>query len=601
MASLIKILPDDVVNKIAAGEVVERPSSVVKELVENSIDAGSHEVFVDIEQAGKRLIRITDDGCGMSKEDARAAFMRHATSKISTDEDLQAIRTLGFRGEALSSIASVSQVRMLTARRGEEPGVLIEIEAGRVQALTPAAAPQGTSIEVANLFYNTPARLKFLKSPGTEFSHIVDVVSRQAMAYPSLWFRLTHNRKKVYDLPPSMSIKERAFQLFGSEIADNVITFSGGRDGVHVHGLIGRPVYSRAERTYQDFYVNNRPVRNPSLTHALYSAYGDMLMRDRHPVGFIFIEIDPALVDVNVHPAKAEVRFRNQSQVHDLIRDVIRDGLRTHGVPVIVSPPSADAYGGGVPEALTSYLKGLQPGSGVSDQKASPLFGRRRSDMGTGALAGETGLAPVRETYEDLPPLPLLHVQELFPLAQVHESFIIAQSKEGLVIIDQHAAHERILFEKLQDDFGRGEMTIQQLLMPAQIELGPAQSGILAEHLPELSQLGLAVEDFGGGTFMIKAVPALFAGADYKTLLLDILDEVNVHGKSKKLEDLRDSILSIMACHPAIKVHRKLTVKEMDKLLHDLSRCRMPHTCPHGRPTMVRFSIDEINRMFKRT
>ncbi len=598
MTSLIKILPDHVVNKIAAGEVVERPASVVKELVENSIDAGANEIFIDIEQAGKRLIRVTDDGCGMSKEDARTAFMRHATSKISTDKDLEAVRTMGFRGEALSSIASVAQVRMLTVMRGAPSGVCIEIGAGKVQSLSPAAAPQGTSIEVANLFYNTPARLKFLKSPGTEFSHIAAVVSRQAMAFSSLWFRLTHNKKRVFDLPPSLSIKERAFQLYGSEIADNVITFSGGRDGIHVHGLLGRPAYSRAERTYQDFYVNNRPVRNPSLTHALYGAYGDMLMRNRHPVGFIFVEIDPALVDVNVHPAKAEVRFRNQSQLHDLIRDVIREGLRTHGVPVLVSPSHADVYGSGVREAIAHYLKG-QPGTVDSEQKPSSLFGRRKSDMTAAESPGEPNFPSGKETYDELPPL--LPTNDIFPLAQVHDSFIVAQSKEGMAIIDQHAAHERILFEKLQDEFSRGETSIQELLMPDQIDLGPTLGGLLAEYMPELGKFGFVVDDYGNGTFIIKAIPSLLAGADHKKLLLDILDEVNIHGRSRKMEELRDSILSVMACHPAIKVHRKLTVREMDRLLHDLYQCRMPHTCPHGRPTVLRFSIEDINKMFKRT
>jgi DNA mismatch repair protein MutL len=600
MPPIIKILPDHVVDKIAAGEVVERPASVVKELIENAIDAGAKKIFLDIEQAGKRLIRVVDDGCGMSKEDARTAFLRHATSKISTDEDLAAIRTMGFRGEALSSIASVSQVRMLTAMRGSKSGIRIEIEAGKVQSLAPAAAPQGTSIEVANLFYNTPVRLKFLKSPGTEFSHIATVVSRQALAHPSLWFRLSHNKKNVFDLPPSMSMKERAFQLYGSEIASNVIAFSGGQGSVHVHGLIGRPAYSRAERTFQDFYVNSRSVKNPSLTHALYGAYGDMLMRDRHPVGFIFIEIDPALVDVNVHPAKAEVRFRNQSQIHDLIRSVIREGLRKHGVPVIVSPPHADA-GKGVQEALTEYLKEQQPDPAALELKPSSLFGRRKSDPRATDSQVETSSSLRTETYDDLSPLPpLLPSYGLFPLAQIHDSFIIAQSKDGMALIDQHAAHERVLFEKLQDEYDAGRTAIQHLLMPDQIELGPAQSGLLSEYLPELVKLGFDVEDYGGGTFIIRAVPALFSGADYKKLLLDILDEVNVHGKSRKMEELRNAILSVMACHPAIKVHRKLTVTEMDNLLHDLYQCRMPHTCPHGRPTVIRFSINEINRMFKR-
>ncbi len=355
MSSIIKILPDHVINKIAAGEVVERPASVVKELIENSIDAGATEIFIDIEEAGRRLIRITDNGSGMSKEDARTAFMRHATSKISDDADLESIRTMGFRGEALSSIASVSHVRLVSAMKGATSGALIEIEGGIVKAISEAAAPQGTTLEIGHLFYNTPARRKFLKSPATEFSHILTAVSRQVMAHPAIRFRLTHNKKSVLDLPPSLSIKERVFQLSGGAIAENLIEFSGGRDSVHVHGLIGRPGSTRADKTYQDFFVNRRAVKNPSLTHALYSAYGDMLMRDRHPVAFIFIEIDPALVDVNVHPAKAEVRFRNQSQLHDLVRDVIREGF-CGGCTWF---PSATTHADGVRESLSDYLKNI--------------------------------------------------------------------------------------------------------------------------------------------------------------------------------------------------------------------------------------------------
>ncbi|MGE5173523.1 MAG: DNA mismatch repair endonuclease MutL [Betaproteobacteria bacterium] len=602
MSSIIKILPDHVINKIAAGEVVERPASVVKELIENSIDAGASEIFIDIEQSGRRLIRITDNGCGMSREDARTAFLRHATSKIAGDEDLAAIRTMGFRGEALSSIASVSQVRLLSALRGAPSGVLIEIEAGKVKSAADAAAPQGTSIDVAHLFYNTPARLKFLKSAGTEFSHILTAVSRQAMAHPSIRFRLTHNKKMMLDLPLSTSVKERAFQLYGSEIAENVIAFSGGRDGVHVHGLIGRPAYSRADRTYQDFYVNHRAVKNPSLTHALYAAYGDMLMRGRHPVGFIFIEIDPALVDVNVHPAKAEVRFRNQSQVHDLIRDVTRAGLREQGMPIIEAAVPAEGRAEGVREALGDYLQGVAPGdSAVAEGKPSPFFGRRRGDMRTPGLQIESDRSFRRESEADFPPQSgLLPDHDLFPIAQIHDSFIIAQSREGMAIIDQHAAHERVLYEKLQDQFNMGLVPVQNLLMPDQVELGPAQSSLLSEYLLELHKLGFIVDDFGNGAFVIKAVPSLLVGADYRKLLLDVLDEVNVHGKSGRIDELRDEILSVMACHPAIKVHRHLSYREMEELLDSLFKCRMPHTCPHGRPTVVRFSMDDIKKMFKR-
>ena len=588
MSSIIKILPDHVINKIAAGEVVERPASVVKELIENSIDAGATEIFIDIEEAGRRLIRITDNGIGMSKEDVRTAFQRHATSKIADDADLESIRTMGFRGEALSSIASVSHVRLLSAMKGATSGALIEIEGGKVKAISEAAAPQGTTLEIGHLFYNTPARRKFLKSPATEFSHILTTVSRQAMAHPAIRFRLIHNKKGVLDLPPALSIKERVFQLSGGEIAESLIEFDGGRDSVHVQGLIGRPGSTRSDKTYQDFFVNRRAVKNPSLTHALYSAYGDMLMRDRHPIAFIFLEIDPALVDVNVHPAKAEVRFRNQSQLHDLVRDVIREGLRG------MSPSSATTHADGVRESMSDYLQSAECGARNAEWRNAIS---RSAALGQTQQMNYSAGLDANFTHSELrtPLSALLH-----PLAQVHDSFIIAQSQEGMAIIDQHAAHERVLFERLQGQFGAGQIPVQDLLVPDQIELGPAQSTVLAEYLPELSRLGFLVEDFGNNVFMIKAVPVLLVGANYKQLLLDILDEVNVHGKSGKIEEVRDEMLSVMACHPAIKVHRHLDQREMEQLLADLFKCRMPHTCPHGRPTIVRFSLAEVMRMFKR-
>ncbi len=619
MSQTIKILPDHVVNKIAAGEVVERPASAVKELIENSIDAGATEIFVDIDQAGRRLIRVMDNGSGMSKDDAQNAFLRHATSKIATDADLEAIRTMGFRGEALSSIASVAQVRMLTSERGASSGVMVEIEGGRITAVSDTAAPEGTSIEVSHLFFNTPARLKFLKSPATEFSHILSAVSRQAMAHPHIRFRLTHNKKTALDLPSSLNVKERTFQLYGNDISENLMEFSGGRDSVRITGLIARPAYTRADRTHQDFYVNRRFVKNPSLTHALYSAYGDMLMRDRHPVGFIFIEIDPGLVDVNVHPAKAEVRFFNQSQIHDLLRDVIREGLSAFGTPFRTAAQ-------GVKEAVSDYLKNQATREVFPAEKTMERqYGRRRTDYMVSFPASDAASRASQEapsairvnqtpfegqdrrqedgknangmstTNEHVP-----QSGALVPLAQVHDSFIVAQSPEGMWIIDQHAAHERVLFEKLQDQCGNGSVPVQELLLPVQVELGPAEGSHLSEHLAELNGLGFVVEDFGNGTFVIKAVPALLVGADYRKLLCDMIDEITVHGESTKIGRLRDGVLSVMACHPAIKVHRRLDMKEMELLLQDLFSCRMPHTCPHGRPTVVRFSMDEIKKMFKR-
>lgn len=571
----IKILPDNLINKIAAGEVVERPASVVKELIENAIDAGATEIVVNIEQSGKRQIRVTDNGSGISREDARTAFERHATSKISSESDLEMIRTMGFRGEALSSIASVAQVTMVTAQKGAGSGTIVEIEGGTVRNIADAAAPQGTSLEVNHLFYNTPARLKFLKSTSTELSHIIAAVSHQAMARPDIRFKLTHGKNIMLDLPGSSGIRERAFQINGSELSDGLLEFSGGRDSVRVYGMVSKPNHDRGDRSYQEFYVNGRYVKNASLSHALYAAFADLIMRDRHPAGFIFIDLDPALVDVNVHPAKAEVRFRNQSQIHDLVRDVLREALRVGGAPSSVA--GADR----VKEAVSDYLKSAE--SGV---RSAELNFKTSNDPGL----------PLSSYSEFRIP----HSALLYPLAQVHDSFIVAQSNDGMALIDQHAAHERVLFEKLQDQHAAGSVPVQNLLIPVQIEPGRAEQGLLKEYLPELQKLGFLVEEFGGGSFVIKGVPSLMTGGDYRQLLMDIVDELKVHGKSGKMDALRNEVFSVMACHPAIKIHRRLSQQEMEGLINDLFSCRMPHSCPHGRPTVVRFSMDEIRKMFKR-
>ncbi len=592
--SSIKILPDHLINKIAAGEVVERPASVVKELIENALDAGATEIFVDVEQAGKRLIRIADNGCGMSRADAEVAFLRHATSKISSEQDLEEISTMGFRGEALSSIASVAQVRLMTAQQGASEGTLLEIDGGVVKALSGAAASTGTTIEVRHLFYNTPARLKFLKSPATEISHIIDTVSHEALSHPPVRFRLVHDKKTVLDLPAATSLRERAFQLLGPEVTGHLRELSGMREPVRVFGLIGNPAYSRGDKTHQEFYVNGRYIRNASLSHALYQAYSDLLMRDRHPVGYLFLELPPSLVDVNVHPTKAEVRFRSPSQIHDFLRELIRDTLRG-------MPSSSDKEDGlpdrdeSVREAGEDYLA-----SPATTDKGAPnphFFGRRKSDV----------VVSRPQVHEPAPakpvsvPLPSFAKEALIPLAQLHNSFILAQSSQGLALIDQHAAHERVLYERLQDRHDTGELETQKLLIPVQLELNPADRERLQEHLPDLAVLGFLLEEFGGGTFLIKEVPALLAGGDYKQLFFDIVDEIKTHGKFARVEALRNDLFAVMACHPAIKVHKRLSLREMEELIRDLLGCRMPHSCPHGRPTIFRISMDEIRKMFKRS
>jgi len=578
----IKVLPENLINKIAAGEVVERPASVVKELVENAVDAGAAEIIVNIEQSGKRLIRVTDDGSGISRDDARTAFERHATSKIASETDLETIRTMGFRGEALSSIASVSQITLITARRGDGTGTLVKIEGGTIKDVADVAAAPGTSLEVHHLFYNTPARLKFLKSAATELSHISSAVAHQALARPDIHFKLTHGKQTLFDLPGAGSIRERAFQVHGSDLSDGMLDFSGGRDNVRVYGMVSKPNNDRGDRSYQEFYVNGRYVKNASLSHALYSAFADLVMRDRHPAGFIFIDLDPALVDVNVHPAKAEVRFSNQSQIHDLVRDVIREALGSHGRPM--EDPDRQKYADRVREIIVDF---------ASRPQTDREYGIRTEPLNLDKPAA-TGYITSRSELD----APISAV--LYPLAQVHDSFIIAQSNDGMALIDQHAAHERVLFEKLQDQHAAGSVLMQDLLIPVQVEPGRAEQELLRDYLPELQKLGFLVDEFGGSSFVIKAVPAQMAGGDHKQLLMDIIDELKVHGESGKLEAVRNEVFAVMACHPAIKVHRRLSRQEMEGLINDLFSCRMPHSCPHGRPTVVRFSMDEIKRMFKR-
>ncbi|MFA5072455.1 MAG: DNA mismatch repair endonuclease MutL [Nitrospirota bacterium] len=585
MTQTITILSEQVINKIAAGEVIERPAAVVKELIENSLDAGADNILIEIEQAGRQLIRIADNGSGMSREDACIACERHATSKITSDADLAAIRTLGFRGEALSSIASVSSIRLSTSQQGSQSGVVVEMEGGQKKTVSDTAVVPGTTIEVRRLFFNTPARLKFLRNPATEFAHILTVVSRLAMAHPSVRFKLMHNKKAVLDLPASMRILDRAFQIYGRDLTEHLFEFSCKRDDISLFGLLSRPSFDRGNKTYQDFYVNQRVVKNPSLTHALYQAYQDLLMRNRHPIGFIFIQIDPAWIDVNVHPAKSEIRFRNQAHIHDLIVDTLREQLRIQGLPGSnnVEKKEPPEYSDRVREACREFESRAKKSS----------------------LSATIDIPGFHHTYNDniegQQPL-LVHPRfsNFVPVAQIQDSFIVVDSQDEMALIDQHAAHERVLFEKLQDQFEAGTMPIQNLLVPEQLELGPAQASLLSEHLSELEQLGLYVEHFGTSTFLIKAVPALLTGADYRKLVLDILDEFHTHARTAIFSKHRDDLLSVLACHPAIKMHRKLSVREMESLIDDLFACRMPHSCPHGRPTIVRFSLQDLKKMFKK-
>jgi DNA mismatch repair protein MutL len=606
----IHILPENLTNKIAAGEIVERPASVVKELIENAIDAGATRIFIEAEDAGRRLIRVSDDGEGMGPEDARQAFERHATSKLRTESDLSAIRTMGFRGEALPSIGAVARVRMVTAPAEASIGTEVRLHGGAWVGTKEAATPAGTLVEVEELFYNTPARKKFLKSNPTELSHIVHAVQQQALPHFRIHFRLTHNGQVLLDLPIVRDEIERAMQVMGPDDPHDFLELSAESDRFKLKGLVSRPGNFRATREQQEFFINRRPIRNASLSHAVSEAYGTLLAKGRHPVTCLFLEVDPSTVDVNVHPAKREVRFRDTQAVHQFVKTAVRDRLRREGLPAARLP---DGQGeAGVP----------WDGSG---RDASPrTFTYAVTDAGASTAARPSSLQSpameVREAMEvyrppDLTAAPsrvdttieypegdLLPVR-IQPFGQVDQTYIVAviggDPAGELHLIDQHAAHERLLYERLLSQQRNARVAVQPLLIPEVVEFPPAEAVRLREILPLFDRIGLEVEEFGERSFRIRAVPALLGTVDGRTLMRDILDAVSA-GAAPGVEETVQTVIASMACHAAIKAHQPLQPEQMTRLLEDLYRQEVPPTCPHGRPIRVRFKVADLEKLFQR-
>ncbi|MBI3596490.1 MAG: DNA mismatch repair endonuclease MutL [Nitrospirae bacterium] len=589
----IHILPENLSNKIAAGEIVERPASVVKELVENAIDAGATRVFVEAEDAGRRLIRVSDDGEGMGPEDARQAFERHATSKLRTESDLAAIRTMGFRGEALPSIGAVARVRMVTAPTGASIGTEVRVQGGAWVHTHEAATPAGTLVEVEELFYNTPARKKFLKSNPTELAHIVHAVQQQALPHFWIHFRLTHNGQVLLDLPIVRDEMERAMQVMGPEDPRDFLEVSAESDRFKLKGLVSRPGNFRATREQQEFFLNRRAVRNASLSHAVSEAYGTLLAKGRHPVSCLFIEVDPSTVDVNVHPAKREVRFRDNQAVHQFVKTALRDRLRREGLPAgesgmyeirsgVDAPPQTVAYP--APDAGTPTA--ARPFSGRPTGEVREAMEVYRPLDSTAEPSG-TALLPVR-------------VQ---PFGQVDQTYIVAvfggDSAPELHLIDQHAAHERLLYERLLSQQRDARVAVQPLLIPEVVEFPAAEAVRVREILPLFDRIGLEVEEFGERSFRIRAVPALLGMVDGRTLMRDILDDVSA-GATPAAEETVQTVIASMACHAAIKAHQPLQPEQMARLLEDLYRQEVPPTCPHGRPIRVRFRLTDLEKLFQR-
>ena len=573
----IRVLEPVVANQIAAGEVVERPASVVKELVENALDAGATRIEVMVEDGGKRLIRVRDNGHGMGQEDAVLCIQRHATSKIRTAEDLHQIRTLGFRGEALPSIASVAQVRIVTRETEAESGVEMVVEGGLVTQFNTIGCPVGTEIGVRNLFYNTPARLKFLKTSATEMDHITSHMTAFALLHHEVAFRLDHNERTVLSAPSCPDLTSAVVTVYGADIARNLLPLDLDAGTLRIHGVIGKPAVARGTRSHQLFFVNGRPVKDRALHHALYDGYHTLLMTGRHPVAVICIELDPSAVDVNVHPAKSEVRFARQWEIHNLLRKAVREALEE---ATLVT--SADRLPGpGLPPAPAL------PQDGVLPNLETP------SPEGVAALFEEVRFEPTAESR-----LPA----RIRPLGQLHSMYIICDSDQGLLLIDQHALHERILYEQMAEAEAERGNERQLLAVPVTLDLSPREAQAVSSNLEVLAELGFELEPFGRDTFLLRSVPVVIAHRKHDRVLRDVIDDLVAQGSAgQSFHHHRDFVLRTMACKAAIKAGDTLAPEEIQELLRLMRTCTLPTHCNHGRPTMITISLDALERRFGRT
>lgn len=592
----IRILEEDVANKIAAGEVVERPASVVKELVENALDAGATRVTVEVEDGGKRLIRVTDNGCGMTAQEAVLALQRHATSKISCAEDLAAVRTLGFRGEALPSVASVSRVTLLTRARGELEGIRLEVQAGEIRELESAAAAEGTIFTVHDLFYNTPARLKFLKTNRTELGQICDTLTRVALSHPGVAVRLVAEGEESLHAPGSPDPLNTVAALYGTEVARELMPLAYSRAGIAVEGYVSRPSFTRPTRSGQHLFVNGRWVRNRTLTHALDEAYRASMPAGRFPFAVLHVEVDPALVDVNVHPTKSEVRFLRDWEVHRAVLDALRGALSADGTTG-TSEPLARQH---ALRAEDLRHGPWLPPAAADDPFAGPDPGGVPAPAGDGDV---TRAAAASESPTQLA-IPELHapVRGLRAVAQLWNSFILAEGLTGLVLVDQHLAHERVLFDRMRGEDGIEGAPGIRLAVPVTLQLSHADALVVDEFLPELARLGFTLEEFGRDSYVVRAVPAFVAPGTELTMVRHLLDEMLESRKAGAgaRAEVPQRIAAATACKAAVRKGSRLAPEEMGRLLTDLAGTTNPHTCPHGCPISVEITFQELLKRFKR-
>ncbi len=578
----ICVLPEDVIGRIAAGEVVERPAAVVKELLENSLDAGSQSITIDVKDGGLVLIRVSDDGEGMSREDAPRAFQRHATSKLRSDLDLWSIGTMGFRGEALPSIAAVAHVRLMTATRSAEVGTELEVVEGAIGRIVEAPPVTGTRIEVAELFRNQPARKKFLKSTLTEFMHISRVVQQASLAWPSVHFRLTHNAQEILNYPSAPSAADRIAQVYRRTFLDQSLQINASLPGAHVNGYIVDAVHAKPNRVPQELFVNRRPVRNVAVSHAVGEGYGSFLAKGHQPRFVLFLEIDPDRLDVNVHPAKREVRFSDNETIHQLVRRAIRHALSGGKTDELEKTPRIESPVHRTSDSLVTTLPT------VESVEANSTTIRSNS---------ETQLPLVSEAAESYVQVPSA---EVTALGQINRTFLIAQVGGDLTVIDQHTAHERVLFERLRRAWTTRGIQSQPLLIPDPVELSPLQAALLQRYQHDLEQLGVEIEPFGSSTVLIRAIPVGLGMVDPATFLQDLVDDLTQWERAPDLEARVHSVLASLACHGAVRAGRSMKAEEIKALVEDWRTEGEITTCPHGRRTSFRLSIPDLEKMFGR-
>lgn len=640
-APRIHRLSPQLANQIAAGEVVERPASVVKELLENSMDAGARRIEIDIEEGGVRLIRVRDDGVGIHRDDLGLALSRHATSKIQNFDDLVRVATLGFRGEALPSIGSVSRTTLSARQEGDAKGWSIRTEGLEPTAAPePCAHPRGTTVEVRDLFFNTPARRKFLRSEKTEFEHLAEVVRRIALGRFDVEIHLQHNKRPVSHYP-SVTREEqprRVARIVGGAFIDHAVEVDWTASGMRLWGWVGLPTFSRSQPDLQYFYVNGRPIRDRLVSHAVRQGYSDVLYQGRHPAFVLYLELAPDEVDVNVHPTKHEVRFRESRQVHDFIYrtlhkvlaevrpgDVLTSTVASHSDGVVNKSPKNDS----------AAHEAAAPHSAETDSPRDGSFAARPTPSHAGTLRNSAYRVPTRphqhrmplqvreqmQVYSalhgsDTPPTmaseaesesigDTLHTADLVPplgyaLGQLQGIYILAENRDGLVLVDMHAAHERITYERLKTACAAQNLTTQPLLFPVTVALSEAEAQLAEDFALDLLQLGLEVNRVGPDRVLVRQVPAVLAAGDAAALVRDVLADLRMHGASTRLKDQINEVLATMACHGAVRAHRKLTIAEMNALLRDMERTERSGQCNHGRPTWIQLNLDQLDKLFLR-